>query len=418
MPPAHSHAAPAVVYPSGVGRWLIEDLGDVLILQSESALQPFPSNWKQRLLGALETISRAGAIGAKRVDPEGKIVSMGEFIIHPKSFHLLGLGLEKTAYRFPEEVDAILGGVVAIRKSTWRKIYGEETLTRPLGMLDLCLALRATGERCLVTPDVSIIDTYNPLFDERINDEQRKAFVERWGFDWRGADLEAVKIRHAGSGLIWNHRFFGQSMPFEKYDCRPDMHWKSYDEMEAYRQRADHLAELVRQVAATTSGVAHILDLGCGDGLFVHLFAQAGARVTGLDPEDSAITQATRQITARAALNAYSGPVPTLITGHGEALPLENGSVNVVALLDVIEHLPNPVAVLREVDRVLAPGGALVISTPGWQFGGSSDAIYHVCEYTPSELAEQINAATNLHVSQTGRIGGMYRDIIVVANKS
>ena len=418
MPPTRSQPAPTVVSPPGVGRWLIEDAGETLILQSESALQPSPLNWKQRLQAALETISRAGAIGAKRVDPEGKIVSMGEFVIHPKGFHHLGLGVEKIAYRFPEEVDAIMGGVVAIRKSTWREVHGEETLARPLGMLELCLALRAAGDRCLVIPDVSIVDAYSPMIDERITEIDRESFRERWGFDWRGADLEAVKIRHAGSGLIWNHRFFGQPMPFEKYDRRPDMHWKSYDEVDAYRQRADHLAELVRHVAAETSGAAHILDLGCGDGLFAHLFAQAGARVTGLDPENSAITQATQQITARAALNAYSGPVPTFITGQGEALPLESGSVDVVALLDVIEHLPNPVAVLREVDRVLAPGGALVISTPGWQFGGSSDAIYHVCEYTPSELAEQINAVTNLRVSQTGRIGGMYCDIIVVANKS
>jgi 2-polyprenyl-3-methyl-5-hydroxy-6-metoxy-1,4-benzoquinol methylase len=84
----------------------------------------------------------------------------------------------------------------------------------------------------------------------------------------------------------------------------------------------------------------------------------------------------------------------------------------------VIEHLANPIQILKEISRVLMPGGHLICVTPAWQFGASSDAVYHGFEYTAEELSRQINAAPNLKVVKTGNITGVYRDLIVIAQKS
>jgi 2-polyprenyl-3-methyl-5-hydroxy-6-metoxy-1,4-benzoquinol methylase len=206
-------------------------------------------------------------------------------------------------------------------------------------------------------------------------------------------------------------------MPFAKYEQRPCMHWSSYAEVEVYRQRADALTAIILQATPNSSPPAKVLDLGCGDGLFTHLIARGRAHAIGLDAEPAAIEQATGRVAEESAGGAYAGPAPEFVAGRGEALPFEPASVQTVAMLDVIEHLPNPVAILREVERVLAPGGHLVISTPEWRYGEPADAFYHMCEYSLDQLTGQIQAATQLKVCQTGRIGGAYRDLIVVARR-
>ena len=63
---------------------------------------------------------------------------------------------------------------------------------------------------------------------------------------------------------------------------------------------------------------------------------------------------------------------------------------------------------LRQAARVLAPGGALILSTPTWQYGQWSDPVYHVYEYNLHELLQQM---------QTVHLGGAYSDLIVIAQK-
>jgi len=108
--------------------------------------------------------------------------------------------------------------------------------------------------------------------------------------------------------------------------------------------------------------------------------------------------------------------------GTTSSADLEPASFQLVYLFDVIEHLPNPVAVLRETMNLLKPGGKLLITTPAWQYGGTSDAIYHGFEYTADQLTQQVNAVGAQHgptqVINVGKIGGVYRDLIVIAEKS
>ncbi|HWB18683.1 MAG TPA: class I SAM-dependent methyltransferase, partial [Phycisphaerales bacterium] len=342
-------------------------------------------------------------VGAKRVDEQGKVFSFGEYIVHPKGFHHVGKGVPGSCYRFPEETDVIAGGVMAVKRALLESLGGAEVVQGELGMVELCLRARREGARCVVVPDVLMRDAgvMKPTSDEA------RGFAQRWGFAWNAADLDDVRARHAGSGLLWNVRLHGADLGFAKYAERPAMHWKSYEEVAVYKQRADHLVKL----AANAARGGHVLDLGCGDGLFTHLFAMAGLDATGVDVEAAGIEQAKEKCAAR----TYPKRAPRFVHSSGGRLAFADAEFDAVVMLDVIEHLPNPVAVLREVRRVVKADGAAVISTPAWQYGGWSDAVYHISEYTLEELTAQVEAATGMRVVNTAAIGGVYRDVVVVA---
>lgn len=95
-----------------------------------------------------------------------------------------------------------------------------------------------------------------------------------------------------------------------------------------------------------------VLDLGCGVGEYVRAFQQVGADALGCDIELSRLAEGH----ARGARG--------LVAAAGETLPFASESLDVVVLNEVIEHVADEVETLREVARVLAPGGRAVIFAP------------------------------------------------------
>ncbi len=381
----------------------------VVFITRQTTPSPEPEDWRDRLTQSMRQLG-AAVVGAKRLATDGNLASMGEFIIHPKGFHHAGKGLPATTYRFPEEVDAVAAGVLAVDAKAFDSVDNQSLLAGDLGAAALCLAIRERGGRCVCVPSVVVTDASGIA----PTPQESEAFSQRFGFDWLTADLDTIAERYAGTPMLWNARFFGTAMPFEKYVQRPAVHWHNYAKVDVYRQRADHFGKLIAQYCPE-SGSA--LDLGCGDGLFTHLAALKNLNATGLDLEPEAIEQAK----AQAAQQTYPGPPPTYLLGEPGPLPFDDGQFNLVFMLDVIEHLPNPVVVLRETMRVLKPGGTLLVSTPAWQYGGSSDPTYHVTEYTAEELTRQVNAIGKDFAVQTtnlGKIGGVYRDLILIAQRA
>jgi 2-polyprenyl-3-methyl-5-hydroxy-6-metoxy-1,4-benzoquinol methylase len=382
---------------------------DVVFITRQTSQNPKPDDWRDRLTQAMHQLGVA-IVGAKRLADDGNIASAGEFVIHPKGFHHLGKGLPATSYRFPEEVDAVAAGVLAIDAKVFDSVDHQSLLTGELGAIALCLAIREQGGRCVCVP--SVVATDAP--DVAPTQQEAEAFSQRFGFDWLIADLDVIAERYTGTPMLWNARFFGTAMPFEKYIQRPAVHWHNYANVDVYRQRADHFAKLISQHCPQDG---HALDLGCGDGLFTHLASQKNLIATGLDLESEAIDQAK----AQSAQQTYPGTPPAYLHGEPGPLPFDDKHFDLVFMLDVIEHLPNPVVVLRETMRVLKPGGKLLISTPSWQYGGSSDATYHVTEYTSEEFVRQVNAVGIEFAVQTtnlGKIGGVYRDLILIAKRA
>lgn len=94
-----------------------------------------------------------------------------------------------------------------------------------------------------------------------------------------------------------------------------------------------------------------VVDLGCGGGLLAQWFADAGARVAGIDVSPAS---------ARVAADHVAG---LFARGDAQHAPFADACADVVVLADVLEHVARPDAVLAEAARILRPGGACFVST-------------------------------------------------------
>jgi 2-polyprenyl-6-hydroxyphenyl methylase/3-demethylubiquinone-9 3-methyltransferase len=106
-------------------------------------------------------------------------------------------------------------------------------------------------------------------------------------------------------------------------------------------------------MAAVTPGV-HVLDVGCGEGMFAAELVRAGADVVGIDVAEEPLRRA-RALHPELDLR--------LVDGEG-AWGLPDAAFDLVWAGEVIEHVADTARWLSEVRRVLRSGGRLLLSTP------------------------------------------------------
>ncbi len=100
-----------------------------------------------------------------------------------------------------------------------------------------------------------------------------------------------------------------------------------------------------------------VADIGCGGGLLSEAMAQAGAAVTGIDLAESAIRVASAHA-ANAGLNIDYRVVPA------ETLAAEAaGTFDAVSCMEMLEHVPDPVAIVAACATLCKPGGHVFFST-------------------------------------------------------
>jgi SAM-dependent methyltransferase len=140
----------------------------------------------------------------------------------------------------------------------------------------------------------------------------------------------------------------------------------------------------------TSGAELTILDVGCGTGANAVEMATYGDVVAcdrSLDALGFAATRGVRTLCAAAAPD----------------LPFSTGAFDIVTAFDIIEHVEDDARFLRELERVLAPGGALAIHVPAWPslWSGHDEVLEHKRRYTRRSLRALL-AGSSLRVERLG----------------
>ena len=143
--------------------------------------------------------------------------------------------------------------------------------------------------------------------------------------------------------------------------------------------------EVAYRFALSCVAGKRVLEVGCGEGYGTALLARSAAQIVGIDYDALTIAHASARY-----------PQASFLRANLAALPLPDAAVDVVATLQVIEHVWNHAEFVGECLRVLRPGGQLLVTTPNrLTFSPGRETpvnLFHTKEFTAGELAALLAA--------------------------
>jgi len=134
-------------------------------------------------------------------------------------------------------------------------------------------------------------------------------------------------------------------------------------EVRARRDMPERCVYWLRRFLRACLPPGDVLELGCAHGGFTALLARCGFSARGLELDASVAGLASRTFA-----------IP-MLTGPLEEQDIAPGSLAAVVLMDVLEHLPDPVGLLRRVMRLLAPSGIVFVQTPRLPAGATYERL-------------------------------------------
>jgi len=148
-----------------------------------------------------------------------------------------------------------------------------------------------------------------------------------------------------------------------------DRHWW-------FRGRRAVLFALLQRAGVRPS--RRVLDAGCGTGRNLQEYRRLGP-ASGTDTSPSAVDF------------CHERGLREVIRAGVESLPFDVGSFDLIFATDVLEHVDDDGAAMRELRRVAAPGGLLVVTVPAymWLWTKNDEALHHRRRYTRTMLAER-----------------------------
>jgi len=152
----------------------------------------------------------------------------------------------------------------------------------------------------------------------------------------------------------------------------------------------NHYHPYLRLLNAYSAPGKNLLDLGCGAGFFLKAAEEKGWKVEGVEISRSAAHYARDIVRV------------TVHNGYLENLKLPSENYDAVTLLDILEHLPDPMGTLKEIHRILKREGVLILNTPDYNslsrfFLGKDWAVLspaeHLYNFTQKTLSTMLSRA-------------------------
>src|SRR3954452_3430687 len=146
--------------------------------------------------------------------------------------------------------------------------------------------------------------------------------------------------------------------------------------------------EMIRRVYETLPGGRAVLDVGGGNGRWRHLLGDVG--------DYTVVDVATPDAPSLA-------PEITHVVADASALPFDDATFGFVLMIEMLQYVAEPARALAEAARVLAPGGALVLTTrQAWRAHGPPEDRFRFTRYALDEMLDR----TGLHVRELTPLGG------------
>lgn len=147
-----------------------------------------------------------------------------------------------------------------------------------------------------------------------------------------------------------------------------------------FKARRRLVRRFAEQVRAELGRPLRILDVACATAMSFRFLNDLGT-IRGLDISTETIHFAKQR------------GIDRIVRGDAQKMPFQAGSFDLVLALDAFEHFPDDVASMAEVERVLAPGGALICTVPAFMalWSPHDDAFHHLRRYTRPELRAKLS---------------------------
>ncbi len=143
--------------------------------------------------------------------------------------------------------------------------------------------------------------------------------------------------------------------------------------------RRNHDAKMAALDATLALGEAtSLLEVGAGSGMHLEWIREhrPSLRYLGVDLSDGMLREARRR--------GFDDGARSLAVSDAGALAARGGAFDAAFAVDVVHHVPDPVAMLREMARAVRPGGRIAVLEPNWVFPVNLIYVVRPVEWTRS----------------------------------